>query len=49
MGAIWSPEEVMDVPHLDDRGFWTEVEYPEVGKTFRHPGPAGIFSGSPWK
>jgi crotonobetainyl-CoA:carnitine CoA-transferase CaiB-like acyl-CoA transferase len=49
MGAIRSPDEVMDDPHLADRGFWAEVEYPEIGKTFRHPGPAGIFNGSPWQ
>jgi len=49
IGAVWSPDEVMEDPHLEDRGFWAEVEYPEVGKTFRHPGPAGIFNGSPWR
>ena len=48
IGAVWSPEEVMKDPHLEDRGFWAEVEYPEVGETFRHPGPAAILSGSPW-
>jgi crotonobetainyl-CoA:carnitine CoA-transferase CaiB-like acyl-CoA transferase len=48
-GAVRSPDEVMDDPHLEDRGFWAEVEYPEVGKKFRHPGPAGIFNGSPWR
>ena len=49
MGAVRSPDEVMDDPHLEDRGFWTKVEHPEVGKTFRYPGPAGIFNGSPWR
>ena len=39
----------MAEPHLEDRGFWAEVEYPELGKKFRHPGPAGIFNGSPWR
>ena len=48
MGAVWSPDEVMEDPHLEDRGFWTEVEYPEIGKTFRHTGPAAICNGSPW-
>ena len=48
-GAIRSPDEVMDDPHLEDRDFWAEVEYPELGKTLRHPGPAGIFTGSPWR
>jgi crotonobetainyl-CoA:carnitine CoA-transferase CaiB-like acyl-CoA transferase len=49
MGAIRSPDEVMEDPHLEDRGFWAEVEYPEIDKTFRHPGPAAIFNESPWK
>ena len=49
MGAVRSPEEVMEDPHLEDREFWTEVEYPELGKKFRHPGSAGIFNGSPWR
>jgi crotonobetainyl-CoA:carnitine CoA-transferase CaiB-like acyl-CoA transferase len=49
MGAIRAPDEVMQDPHLEDRGFWAEVEYPEIGKTFRHPGPAGIFNDSPWQ
>ncbi len=49
LGAVRSPDEVMEDPHLDDRGFWAEVEQPEVGRTFRHPGPAGILNGSPWK
>jgi crotonobetainyl-CoA:carnitine CoA-transferase CaiB-like acyl-CoA transferase len=48
-GAVRSPDEVMEDPHLEDRGFWAEVEYPEVGITLRHPGPAGILNGSPWK
>ena len=49
MGAVWSPEEVLADPHLQDRGFWAEVDYPEVGAKLRHPGPAGIFNGSPWR
>ena len=48
-GAVRSPDEVMQDPHLEDRAFWTDVEYPELGKTFRHPGPAAIFNGSPWR
>jgi benzylsuccinate CoA-transferase BbsE subunit len=49
MGAVRSPEEVMEDPHLEDREFWADVTYPEIGKTFRHPGPAGIWKGSPWR
>ena len=33
-GAIRSPDEVMQDPHPEDRAFWTDVEYPELGKTF---------------
>jgi crotonobetainyl-CoA:carnitine CoA-transferase CaiB-like acyl-CoA transferase len=47
MGAVRSPDEVMEDQHLEDRGFWTAVEHPEVGATLRYPGPAGIFNGSP--
>src|SRR5262249_51342275 len=49
MGAVRSPDEVMEDPHLEDRGFWSEVAHPEVGVTLRYPGPAGIFTGSPWR
>ena len=48
-GAIRSPDEVMQDPHPEDRAFWTDVESPELGKTFRHTGSAAIFNGSPWK
>ena len=39
----------MQDPHPEDRAFKTDVEYPELGKTFRHTGSAAIFNGSPWK
>ena len=41
MGAVRSPEEVLADPHLQDRGFWAEVDYPEVGAKLRHPGAGG--------
>ena len=49
MGAVRSPHDVMADPHLEDRDFWAEVEYPEIGKTFRHPGHGANLMGSPWK
>ena len=48
-GAVWSPGEVMEDLHVEERRFWTEVQYPELEKKFRHPGHGGIFSRSPWK
>ena len=48
MGSVWSPEDVMQDSHLKEREFWSEVDYPELGKKFLHPGHGGIFNGSPW-
>ncbi len=48
-GAVRTPEELVDEGHLNDRGFWVDVPHPELGKTFKYPGPAGIYNGSPWR
>jgi crotonobetainyl-CoA:carnitine CoA-transferase CaiB-like acyl-CoA transferase len=48
-GAVRAPEALLDDPHLHDRGFWKEVEHPELGRSFTYPGEAAIFSGSPWR
>jgi crotonobetainyl-CoA:carnitine CoA-transferase CaiB-like acyl-CoA transferase len=34
---------------LRDRGFFTEVEHPELGRRFIYPGGAAIYNGSPWR
>jgi len=48
-GAIRTPDELVDDGHLNDRGFWTDVEHPDLGRSFKYPGPAGIYNGSPWR
>jgi crotonobetainyl-CoA:carnitine CoA-transferase CaiB-like acyl-CoA transferase len=48
-GAVRTPDELIDEGHLNDRGFWVDVPHPELGKTFKYPGPAGIYNGSPWR
>ena len=48
-GAVRAPDELVDEGHLNDRGFWVDVAHPELGKTFKYPGAAGIYSGSPWR
>ena len=48
-GAVRAPEELLDDPHLHDRGFWKEVEHPELGRSFVYPGEAAIYNGSPWR
>ena len=48
-GAIRSMDELLDDGHLRDRGFYVEVEHPELGRKFVYPGPAAIYNGSPWR
>jgi crotonobetainyl-CoA:carnitine CoA-transferase CaiB-like acyl-CoA transferase len=48
-GAVRAPEQLLDDPHLHDRGFWKEVEHPELGRSFVYPGEAAIYNGSPWR
>jgi crotonobetainyl-CoA:carnitine CoA-transferase CaiB-like acyl-CoA transferase len=48
-GAVRPPEALLDDLHLHDRGFWKEVEHPEVGRSFVYPGEAAIYNGSPWQ
>ncbi len=48
-GAVRTPEAVLEDPHLQDRGFWKQVEHPELGRSFIYPGDVAIYSDSPWR
>jgi len=48
-GAVRAPEDLLDDAHLHDRGFWKQVEHPELGRSFVYPGEAAIYNGSPWR
>jgi crotonobetainyl-CoA:carnitine CoA-transferase CaiB-like acyl-CoA transferase len=48
-GAVRAPEQLLDDAHLRDRGFWKQVEHPELGRSFTYPGEAAIYNGSPWR
>ena len=48
-GAVRAPEQLLEDPHLSDRGFWTEVAHPELGRSVTYPGAAAIYNGSPWR
>ena len=48
-GSIRAPDELVDEGHLNDRGFWVEVPHPELDRSFKYPGPSGIYNGSPWR
>ena len=48
-GAVRAPEELLDDAHLHDRGFWKQVEHPELERSFVYPGEAAIYSDSAWR
>ena len=48
-GAVRTMDEIIGDPHLEDRGFFVEVEHPELNRTFTYPGAAAIYNGSPWR
>src|SRR5262249_16088020 len=47
-GAVRAPEQLIDDAHLRDRGFWKQVEHPELGRSFVYPCEAAIHHGSHW-
>ena len=49
LGYILPTEALLDDLHLHDRGFWKEVEHPELGRSFVYPGEYAIYNGSPWR
>jgi crotonobetainyl-CoA:carnitine CoA-transferase CaiB-like acyl-CoA transferase len=48
-GAVFAPEDLIDDPHLVDRGWPTEVQHPEHGRSFTYPGAPLLFRGSPMR
>ena len=48
-GAVRAPEELLGDAHLHDRGFWKQVEHPELGRSFVYPGDAAVYNGSLWR
>ena len=47
--SVRSPENLFDDEQLLARGYFQEVEHPELGRTFRYPGAPYLFTGSPWQ
>ena len=48
-GIINSPEDVLNDPHFQARGFPVEVEHSELGETFIYPGAPYSLTKSPWR
>lgn len=45
VGLVQSPRQVVDSPHLAERGYFVELEHPEAG-TLKYPGPGFFFDGA---
>lgn len=45
IGLVQSPKQVVDSPHLAERGFFVELDQPEVG-TLKYPGPGFFIDGA---
>ena len=45
IGLVQSPEQVVDSPHLAERGYFVELDHPAAG-TLKYPGPGFFFDGA---
>ncbi len=43
---VSSAQDIISDPQLQVRGFWTEVQHPELGTSITYPGGFGKFSGA---
>ena len=46
--TVRNPEALLDDEQLRARGYFVEVEHPELGRKFRYPGAPYVFGDSPW-
>jgi crotonobetainyl-CoA:carnitine CoA-transferase CaiB-like acyl-CoA transferase len=44
LGLVQSPQQVVDSPHLEERGFFVEIDHPEAG-SLKYPGPGFFIDG----
>ncbi|MGH7931576.1 MAG: CoA transferase, partial [Candidatus Binataceae bacterium] len=47
--TVRTPEALFEDDQLAARGFFAEVEHPELGRRFRYPGAPYVFNGTPWR
>jgi crotonobetainyl-CoA:carnitine CoA-transferase CaiB-like acyl-CoA transferase len=48
-GAVRQPEDWLEDPHAEARGFFVEVDHPEIGRSVRYPGAPYKFGDSAWQ
>ena len=44
VGLVQSPQQVVESPHLEERGYFVEMEHPEAG-ALKYPGPGFLIDG----
>ncbi len=44
VGLVQSPQQVVESPHLEERGYFVEMDHPEVGE-LKYPGPGFLIDG----
>jgi len=44
VGLVQSPQQVVDSPHLEERGYFVEIDHSEAG-TLKYPGPGFLING----
>jgi crotonobetainyl-CoA:carnitine CoA-transferase CaiB-like acyl-CoA transferase len=49
VGVVYSPEEAFEDRHFVARGFQSEVEHEDLGRTVRYPGAPYKMPASPWR
>jgi benzylsuccinate CoA-transferase BbsE subunit len=47
--TVRNPEVLFDDEQLAARGYFVEVEHPELGRKIRYPGAPYLFNGTPWR
>ncbi len=47
-GAVRAPEDWLGDPQAEARGFFAEVDHPELGRAVTYPGAPYKFTASPW-
>ncbi|HVB79167.1 MAG TPA: CoA transferase [Candidatus Binataceae bacterium] len=47
--SVRNPEDLFGDEQLLARGYFREVEHPELGRTFRYPRAPYLFTDSPWR
>jgi benzylsuccinate CoA-transferase BbsE subunit len=49
IGIVSTPEDLGKNPQLSARGWYQEIEHPELGATLRYPGPPYRLTETPWR